>query len=48
LDLNNVDVDWFNARRGCNHPRNRNGCGNGWSSASLAMDRRQLFCFQQL
>ncbi len=43
LGLDNVDADWFNTRRGCNHPRNRNGCGNVWSSASLDMDRRQLF-----
>jgi len=35
--------DWFATRRGCDHPRNPNGCGNVWSSAAIDFDRERLF-----
>jgi len=35
--------DWFATRRGCDHPRNPNGCGNVWSSAAVDFDRERLF-----
>ena len=35
--------DWFETRRGCDHPRNRNGCGNVWSSAAVDFGRERLF-----
>jgi outer membrane protein assembly factor BamB len=43
LGLDNVDADWFNSRKGCDHPRNRNGCGNVWSSAAVDAQREQLY-----
>jgi len=43
LGLDNVDADWFNTRKGCDHPRNRNGCGNVWSSAAVDTQREQLY-----
>ena len=38
-----MDAEWFNTRRGCDHPRNRNGCGNVWSSAAVDFGRERLF-----
>lgn len=43
LGLDNVDPDWFNTRKGCDHPRNRNGCGNVWSSAAVDTARNTLY-----
>ena len=43
LGLDLVDPDWFNTRKGCNHPRNRNGCGNVWSSAAVDVGRSTLY-----
>jgi len=43
LGLDLVDPDWFNTRRGCDHPRNRNGCGNVWSSAAVDFARGTLY-----
>jgi outer membrane protein assembly factor BamB len=43
LGLDLIDPDWFNTRRGCNHPRSRNGCGNVWSSAAVDFGRRTLY-----
>ncbi len=38
-----LPADWFDTRRGCDHPRNPNGCGNVWSSAAIDFDRKRLF-----
>jgi glucose dehydrogenase len=38
-----LDPDWFDTRRGCDHPRNPNGCGNVWSSAAVDFERERLF-----
>jgi polyvinyl alcohol dehydrogenase (cytochrome) len=38
-----LPAGFFATRRGCNHPRSRNGCGNVWSSAAYDAGRRLLF-----
>lgn len=43
LGLDSVDADWFNTRKGCDHPRSRNGCGNVWSSAAVDIARSTLY-----
>ncbi|NQX89252.1 MAG: PQQ-binding-like beta-propeller repeat protein [Halioglobus sp.] len=38
-----LPANWFETRRGCDHPRNPNGCGNVWSSAAVDFGRGRLF-----
>lgn len=38
-----LPADFFATRPGCDHPRSRNGCGNGWSSAAVDLARGLLF-----
>ena len=38
-----LPADFFSTRPGCDHPRNKNGCGNVWSSPAVDVDRQQIF-----
>jgi len=38
-----LPTDFFTTRSGCDHPRDRTGCGNVWSSPALDTERRLLY-----